>query len=107
MPGGEAEHALSHRESRRAIAEGGDHSGQLVPRDRRCPVTAEAIGPGRGPSHLSRDESRRMNLNDDIVYRRLRLRPPPQLHPGRSRSLVVTTIAFIVRLPVELTNASL
>jgi hypothetical protein len=29
-----------------------------------------------------------MNLNDDIVYRRLRFGPLGQLHPGRSRSLV-------------------
>src|SRR5215831_1081216 len=39
----EAEHPLSHRQPRRSIAEGGDHSGQLVAGDRRCPVTAEAI----------------------------------------------------------------
>jgi hypothetical protein len=48
----EAEHPLSDRQPRRAIAEGGDHSGQLVPRDRRCSVTVEAIGPGRGPRQL-------------------------------------------------------
>jgi hypothetical protein len=84
----EAEHPLSHRQPPRAIAEGGDHSGQLVPRDRRCSVTVEAIGPGRGPRQLSRDESRRMNLNDDVVYRCLRLGPLHQRHPGRSRSLV-------------------
>jgi hypothetical protein len=29
-----------------------------------------------------------MNLNDDVVYRCLRLGPLHQLHPGRSRSLV-------------------
>jgi hypothetical protein len=29
-----------------------------------------------------------MNLNDDVVYRSLRLGPLDQLHPGRSRSLV-------------------
>src|SRR5215510_3540764 len=29
-----------------------------------------------------------MNLNDDVVYRRLRLGPLHQLHPGRSRSLI-------------------
>jgi hypothetical protein len=29
-----------------------------------------------------------MNLNDDVVYRRLRFGPLGQLHPGRSRSLV-------------------
>src|SRR5262249_60320946 len=38
----EAEHTLSHRQPRRSIAEGGDHSGQLVAGDRRRPVTAEA-----------------------------------------------------------------
>jgi hypothetical protein len=37
----EAEYPLSHRQPRRSIAEGGDHSGQLVARDRRRPVTAE------------------------------------------------------------------
>src|SRR5438552_3545804 len=84
----EAEHPLSDRQPRRAIAECGDNSGQLVPGDRRCSVTAEAIGPGRGPRQLSPDESRRMNLNDDVVYRCLRLGPLHQLHPGRSRSLI-------------------
>src|SRR3954451_16778875 len=88
MPVREAEHPLPHRHPRRAVPEGGDHSGQLVPRDRRCSVTAETIGPGRGPCHLSRDESRRMNLNDDVVYRCRRLGPLHQPHPGRSRSLV-------------------
>jgi hypothetical protein len=68
--------------------ESGDHSGQLVAGDRRCSVTVAAIGPGRGPRHLSRDESRRMNLNDDVVYRCRRLGPLHQLHPGRSRGLV-------------------
>jgi hypothetical protein len=29
-----------------------------------------------------------MNLNDDVVYRWLRLGPFHQLHPGRSRSLL-------------------
>jgi len=29
-----------------------------------------------------------MNLNDDVVYRCLRLGPLEQLHPGRCRSLV-------------------
>src|SRR5262249_18635193 len=48
----EAEHPLSHRQPRRSIAEGGDHSGQLVARDRRRPVTAETIDPGRGPRQL-------------------------------------------------------
>ena len=51
-------------------------------------VTVEAIGPGRGPPQLSVDKSRRMNLNDDVVYRCLRLGPLHQLHTGRSSSLV-------------------
>ena len=68
----EAEHPLAHRQPRRAIAESADHSGQLVPGDRRCPVPAEAIGPGRGPRQLTRGESRRMNLNE-----RRRSPPPP------------------------------
>src|SRR5262252_155838 len=93
----EAEHPLSHRQPRRSIAEGGDHSGQLVAGDRRCPVTAEAIDPGRRPRQLIPSESRRMNLDNDIPVIRAReagerrtLRPWPlyQLHPGRSRSLV-------------------
>src|SRR5262249_24867812 len=88
IPVGEAEHSLSYRQSRRAVAESGDHSGQLVAGDRRCSVTVAAIGPGRGPRQLSRDESRRMNLNDDVVYRCRRLGPLHQLHPGCSRSLV-------------------
>ena len=41
-----------------------------------------------GHSISVRDESRRMNLNDDIVYRCLRLGPLHQRHPGPSRSLV-------------------
>src|SRR4029079_8447017 len=88
IPVGEAEHSLSYRQPRRAVAEGGDHSGQLVAGDRRCSVAVAAIDPGRGPLHLSRDESRRMNLNDDIIYGGLRVAPFPQLHPGRSRSLL-------------------
>ena len=88
MPVGEAEHALSDRQARRAVAESGDHSGELVAGDRRCSVKVAAIGPGRGPLHLGRDESRRMNLDDDVVYRRLRLGPLGQLHPGQSRGLV-------------------
>jgi hypothetical protein len=84
----EAEHPLSHRQPRRAIPESADHSGQLVPGDRRCSVTVEAIGPGRGPRQFTRGESRRMNLNDDVVYRCLRLGPLHQRHPRRSRSLV-------------------
>src|SRR5246127_2668948 len=84
----EAEHPLSHRQPRRSIAEGGDHSGQLVAGDRRRPVTAEAIDPGRGPRQLIPGESRRMNLNKDVVYRCLRLGSLHQLHPGRSPSLI-------------------
>src|SRR5262252_348781 len=86
-----------NRQPRRSIAEGGDHSGQLVAGDRRCPVTAEAIDPGRRPRELIPSESRRMNLDNDIAVIRardagercpLRLGPLYQLHPGRSRSLV-------------------
>ena len=58
------------------------------PGNRRCSVTVEAIGPSRAPRQLIPGESRRMNLNDDIVYRCLRLGPLHQLHPGRSRSPV-------------------
>src|SRR3954447_14867900 len=59
-----------------------------MPRDRRCSVKVAAIGPGRGPRHLSWDESRRINLNDDVVYRCRRLGALHQRHTGRSRSLV-------------------
>src|ERR1700757_2661004 len=88
IPVREAEHPLSNRQPRRAIAESGDHSGQFVSGDGRRPVTADAIRPGRGPRQLIPGESRRMNLNNDIVYRRLRLAPRHQLHPGRPRSLI-------------------
>ena len=53
---------------RRAIAESGDHSGTFVPGDRRRPATTDAIGPGRRPRQLIPGESRRMNLNNDVVY---------------------------------------
>src|SRR5262249_44178128 len=59
-----AEPPLSHRQPRRSIAQGGDHSGQLVAGDRRRPVTAKAVDPGRGPRQLIPGESRRMNLNN-------------------------------------------
>src|SRR5690242_5215208 len=72
IPVGEAEHPLSYRQSRRAVAESGDHSGQLVAGYRRWSVTVAAIGPGRGPLHLSWDESRRAHLNENVVYRYLR-----------------------------------
>src|SRR6516165_2261028 len=84
----EAEHPLSHRQPRRAVAESGNHSGQLLPGNNRRPVTAEAIGPGRGPRQLIPGESRRMNLNDDVVYRCLGLGPLRQRHPRRSRGLI-------------------
>src|SRR2546427_9414217 len=68
----EAEHPLSHRQPHRSIAEGGDHSGQLVAGDRRRPVTAEAVGPGRWPRQLLPRESRPMNPNNDIAVVRAR-----------------------------------
>src|SRR6185369_16863127 len=88
IPVREAEHPLADREPRGAITEGGDHSGQLVPGDRGRSVTVEAIGPGRRPTELSVNESRGINLNDNVVDRWLRLGPLHQLHPGRSRGLV-------------------
>ena len=42
-----------------------------------------------------------MNLNDDVVYRCLRLGPLHQRHPGRSAAWSVTTIAFTYRLLVS------
>ncbi len=95
MPVREAEHALSQRQPRRAVAECGDRSRQLVPGDRWRPVTVGAIGPGRRPLELGRDPSRRVNLDDDVVDRCRRLGPLHQGHPGCSRSRSVTTIAFI------------
>jgi hypothetical protein len=87
-PVGEAEHPPPYRQPRRAISKSGDHPGQLVAGDRWRPVTAEAIGPGRRPRQLIPSESRRMNLNDNVVYRCVRFGPLHQLHPGRPRSLV-------------------
>ena len=84
----EAEHSLSHRQPRRAVAESDDHSGSLCPGIDGVRSRSRRSGPGRGPRQLTRGESRRMNLNDDVVYRCLRLGPLYQLHPGRSRSLV-------------------
>src|ERR1700751_3647232 len=52
IPVREAEHPLSNRQPRRAIAESGDHSGQFMSGDLRRPVAADAIGPGRGPRQL-------------------------------------------------------
>ena len=66
-----------------------------------CSVTVAAIGPGRGPLHLSRDEFQRMNLNDDVVYRWLRLGRSTSFIPAVPAACSVTTIAFIVRLPVS------
>ena len=43
----ELEQPLSDTQAGCSIAEGADHSGQLVAGDRRRPVTAEAVGPGR------------------------------------------------------------
>src|SRR5215472_12585686 len=43
---------------------------------------------GLKPVVSALNESRRMDLNDDVVYRWLRLGPLRQLHPGRSRSLL-------------------
>ncbi len=88
MPVRETEHALSDRQPRRAVTKGRDHAGQFVPGDRRCSIAVAAIGPGRGPTQLRVDETRRMNLDHDVVDRRLRLGPLDQLHPGRSRGLV-------------------
>ena len=82
-PVGKAEHSPPYRQSRRAPAESGDHAGEFVTGDRRRSVTVAAVGPGRGPRQLNRDESRRMN-NDDVVYRCLRLgsvAPPASSRP--------------------------
>jgi len=66
----------------------------LLPGNHRRAQTAEAIGPGRGPRQLARGESRRMNLNDDVVYRSLRRGPLHELHPSRSRGLVLDNDRF-------------
>jgi hypothetical protein len=65
--------------------------------DHRRAVETAAIEPGRGPLQLIPGETRRMNLNDDIVIVRalktgepcrVRLGPLHERHPGRSRGLV-------------------
>jgi WS/DGAT/MGAT family acyltransferase len=88
MPVREPEDALADGQPGRAVSERADHAGHLVARDRRRPVAAGAIGPGRRPRGLGRDESRRVDLHDHVVDRRLRLRPVHQGHPGRPRLLV-------------------
>ena len=88
MPVRDPEHPLSQRESRRAVAEGGDHSGELVANDRLGSIVTGAIDPRRGPLPLCRDEARRMDLNDDVVDRRRRLRPLRECDPGCLRALV-------------------
>ncbi len=88
MPVRDAKDSLSERQPRRAVPEGGDHSGHFVARDRRCSVTVGAISPSRGPRQLGRDVSRCMNLNNDVVDGGRWLGPLHQRHPRRSRSLV-------------------
>ena len=66
--------------------------------DRRCSVTTAAIGLGRGPLQLGRDEARRMNANDDVVDRCRRLGLLGQLHPANPTAWSVTTIAFMMIL---------
>src|SRR5215472_14735346 len=96
IPVREAEHPLANRQPRRAITESGDHSGQFVPGDGRRPVTADAIGPGRGPRQLIPGESRRMNLNNYVVYRRLRL--GPLLHLLPCHVILARTVAIVCGL---------
>ena len=62
--------------------------GQFVSGDRRRTVTTDAIDPGRGPCQFIPGERRRINLNNDLIYRRLRVGSLQQLHPGGSRSLI-------------------
>ena len=88
IPIREPENPLSHRQTRRAISESGDHSGQLVAGDRWRSIAIATIAPGRRPSQLRRNEPRRMNLNDDIIDCRVRLGPVRQRHPGGACSLV-------------------
>src|SRR4051794_16488369 len=85
------------RAAAKTVAECADHSRQLVPGDRRCSVTVGAIDPGRGPLHLGRHESRRMNLNDDVIYRCRRLGPLHQPHPGCPPSPVAHHDRFHLR----------
>jgi hypothetical protein len=88
MPVRQAEHPLPYRQPGCPIAERGDHTGQFMTEDRRRPVTEGAVCPGRRPLQFGVDESCRMNLNDNVIDRRLRLRPIYQLHSGRSRVLI-------------------
>src|SRR5262249_27685624 len=103
-----AEHPLSHRQPGRSIAEGGDHSGHLVPGNRRRPVTAEAIDPGRGPLQLIPGESRRMNFNNNIAVvrafkagepRRIRIGSLHEFHPTRSPGLTRPPNRFHLKSP--------
>ncbi len=82
------EHPLSYRESGRAVAEGGDHSGELVADDRRGSIVTGAIDPRGGPLPLCRDEARRVDFNDDVVDRRRRLRALRERDPGCFRGLI-------------------
>src|SRR5262249_356916 len=50
VPVGEAEHPLPHRDARRAVPEGADHSGHLMAGDRRPSVHVAPIRPRRPPS---------------------------------------------------------
>ena len=88
IPVGEAEHPLSYRQSRRAVAESGDHSGQVVAEDRGCSATVAAIGPpaqsGRIPTHES-ERRRRLSLPEAGAAPSASSRPFPQ--PGPSQRL--------------------
>src|SRR4051794_36401312 len=49
---------------------------------------ADSVGPGGRPRQLGSDIPGRINLNDDIIDRGLRVGTLDELHPGRSRGLV-------------------
>lgn len=88
VPVRDPEHPLSQREPRRAVAEGGDHSGELMADDRLGSIATGAIDPRRGPLPLRGDEARRMDFNDDVVDRRRRLRPLRECDPGCFRARI-------------------
>jgi hypothetical protein len=88
IPVRKAEHALSYRQPRCAIAESGDHSRQFVAWYCWRPVAVESIGPGGGPCQLITGESRSVNLNDNVTYCCVRLGSIHEFHSRGSRSLI-------------------
>src|SRR5689334_1901242 len=86
-PISEAKYPLSHGKSGCSISEGGNNTSQFVTRDRGRPVVADTIGPGGWPGGFILGESRRVNLNNYIVYCWFWIWQLRQFHSGYSCSL--------------------